>query len=47
MYQMSIQRLTITNAKAAQRIQGVYDKYQKAGGKLTVELIENLEYYDL
>lgn len=47
MYQMSIQRLAITNAKTVQRIQGVYDKYQKAGGKLTADLIDNLEYYDL
>ena len=47
MYQNAIQRSNVVNAKTVQRIQGVYDKYQKAGGKLTQELIENLEYYDL
>ena len=31
--------------KKIQRIKGVYDKYQKAGGKITDELKDNLEYY--
>lgn len=47
MYQMAIQKFAVTNARTVQRIQGVYDKYQKSGGKITAELIENLEYYDL
>lgn len=47
MYQTSLHKLAVVNAKTVQRIKGVYDKYQKAGGKLTAELLENLEYYDL
>lgn len=47
MYQSALHKLEIMNAKKVQRIQGVYDKYQKAGGKITPELVENLEYYDL
>ncbi len=47
MYQMSLHRFQINNAKKAQRIQGVYDKYQKAGGKITQELVDNLDYYSL
>lgn len=47
MYQNALQRFELTNAKTVQRIQGVYDKYQKSGGKLTKELLDNLEYYEL
>lgn len=47
MYQNALQRFDLVNAKTVQRIQGVYDKYQKAGGKITQELVDNLEYYDL
>lgn len=47
MYQMALQRFELQNAKKVQRIMGVYDKYQKAGGKITEELQENLEYYEL
>lgn len=47
MYQSALQRYDILNTKKMQRIQGVYDKYQKAGGVLTDELKENLEYYEL
>lgn len=47
MYQNALQRFDLVNAKTVQRIQGVYDKYHKAGGKITQELIDNLEYYDL
>lgn len=47
MYQSALHRLEVTNAKKVQRIQGVYDRYQKAGGKITQELVDNLEYYSL
>lgn len=47
MYQSVINRYDLIQAKKIQRIQGVYDKYQKAGGEITSELKENLEYYEL
>ncbi len=47
MYQNAIQRYELQNAKKAQRIAGVYDKYQKAGGKITKELQDNLDFYDM
>lgn len=47
MYQQALNRLDVVNSKALQRIQGVYDRYQKAGGKLTAELLDNMEYYNL
>lgn len=47
MYESALHRYDLLTAKTVQRIQGVYDKYQKAGGKLTKELMDNLEYYDL
>mgnify|MGYP001409578523 FL=1 len=45
MYQNAWQRYDILMTKKIQRINGVYDKYQKAGGKITDELKDNLEYY--
>lgn len=47
MYQSALHRLEIQNAKKVQRINGVYDKYLKAGGKITPELQDNLDYYAL
>ena len=47
MYEGALHRFDISNAKKVQRIQGVYDKYQKAGGVLTQELEENLDYFSL
>ena len=47
MYQNSIQRYEVGNNKKIQRIMGVYDKYQKAGGEITQELKENLEFYSM
>lgn len=47
MYQNLLHRYEAVNAKKVQRIHGVYDKYQKSGGKITKELVENLEYYEL
>lgn len=47
MYQNALQRMDIQTAKKVQRINGLYDKYQKAGGTITKELQDNLDYYDL
>lgn len=47
MYQSSLNRYELLNDKKIQRIQGLYDKYQKAGGTITPELEANLEYYTL
>lgn len=47
MYQNALQRMEIQTAKKVQRINGLYDKYQKAGGTITKELQDNLDYYDL
>lgn len=47
MYQLPLQKLEIQNAKKIQRINGVYDKYIKAGGKITEELQDNIDYYSL
>ena len=47
MYQQALTKLEMLNGKAVQRIQGLYDKYQKAGGVITKELAENLEYYEM
>lgn len=47
MYQTSLHKFHVNNVKKIQRIQGVYDKYQKAGGKITQELVDNLDYYSL
>lgn len=47
MYQTSLHRFDVMNAKKIQRIQGVYDKYQKSGGRITQELADNLDYYSL
>lgn len=47
MYQSGLHRYDIQTAKKVQRIQGVYDKYVKAGGFINAELKENLDYYSL
>lgn len=47
MYQNSITRYEVGNAKAIQRINGVYDKYTKAGGEITPELRDNLLFYQM
>ena len=46
-YQQALTRQELQNGKAVQRIQGLYDKYQKAGGEITKELLDNLDYYGL
>ena len=47
MYESALHRYDIMNEKKIQRIQGVYDKYRKAGGEITQELADNLDYYSL
>lgn len=47
MYQSSITRYEVGNAKAIQRINGVYDKYKKSGGEITPELRDNLLFYQM
>ncbi|MGN0349640.1 MAG: cyclic nucleotide-binding domain-containing protein [Roseburia sp.] len=47
MYESGLHRMDIQNAKKVQRIHGVYDKYLKAGGKITQELQDNLDFYDM
>lgn len=46
-YQQALTRQELLNTKAVQRIQGLYMKYQKAGGTITKELQDNLDYYEL
>ena len=46
-YQNSIQRFENETAKKLQRYQGLYDKYVKAGGEITPELKENIEFYEM
>lgn len=47
MYQLSIPKFERDNAKKAQRLTALYEKYQKAGGEITEELQENLLYCQL
>lgn len=44
MYQVSIPKYERDNAKREQRLVALYEKYQKAGGEITEELEENLQY---
>lgn len=46
-YQQALTRQELLNTKAVQRIEGLYIKYQKAGGAITKELQDNLDYYEL
>lgn len=47
MYQISIPKFERDNAKKVQRLTALYDKYEKAGGKITPELKENLLFYQM
>lgn len=47
MFQNSIPKLERDNAKKLQRLNAIYEKYQKAGGKITDELKENLLFYEM
>lgn len=46
-YQNTIAMFEGENAKKLQRFNGVYDKYEKAGGVITAELKENLMFYQM
>ena len=46
-YQSAMAQFESENEKKLQRIAGVYDKYEKAGGEITVELKENLKFYQM
>jgi hypothetical protein len=46
-YQNSIQRFEVENAKKLQRYNGVYEKYSRAGGEITPELRDNLLFYQM
>lgn len=46
-YQATISKLDIEAAKKAQRFSTLYDKYVKAGGKITLELKNNLKFYQM
>ena len=46
-YQNAMAQFELENEKKLQRIAGVYDKYEKAGGEITVELKENLKFYQM
>lgn len=47
MYTSSMSRYDIEAAKKVQRINGVYEKYKKAGGVITQELRDNLLFYQM
>ncbi len=47
MYQVSIPKFERDNAKKVQRLNAIYDKYQKAGGEITEDLQENLMYFQM
>lgn len=46
-YQSAMAQFELENEKKLQRIVGVYDKYEKAGGKITAELKDNLKFYQM
>lgn len=46
-YQQSIQKFEVENAKKLQRYTGVYEKYTRAGGEITPELRDNLLFYQM
>lgn len=47
LYQASITRFEAENARKLQRYQGVWMKYEKAGGEMNAELKENLMFYEM
>ena len=47
MYQSSIARFEVENARKIQRLNGVYEKYKKAGGVITPELRDNMLFYQM
>jgi len=47
LYQSAIAQFEAENERKLQRFTGVYDKYEKAGGKITAELKDNLMFYQM
>lgn len=47
LYQTAFNKLDIENKKKEQRLNALYDKYQAAGGTLTADLKENLNFYKM
>ncbi len=46
-YQNAFAKLERDNVKKAQRLSALYDKYQKAGGEITVQMQDNLAFYQM
>ena len=47
MYQNAFQRYEILNAKTLQRVTAVFSKYQKAGGQITQDIKNHLDFFSL
>lgn len=47
LYQTAFNKLDIENKKKEQRLNALYEKYQAAGGTLTADLKENLNFYKM
>lgn len=47
MYENAFRKLNAENIKAEQRLNTLYDRYEKAGGEITAEFKENLKFYQM
>ncbi len=47
MYQESISKFNMQNQKKVKKINAIYKRYEEAGGTITDEMNQNLEYYNL
>ncbi len=47
MFQEAFNRFTIQKQRKLKHINTLYNHYQQAGGELTPELIENLNFYEM
>ncbi|MBQ1681779.1 MAG: cyclic nucleotide-binding domain-containing protein [Agathobacter sp.] len=47
MYENAFRKLNAENLKNEQRLNMLYDRYEKAGGEITAEFKENLKYYQM
>lgn len=47
LYQNAFTKLETENKKKTKRLQTLYEKYEAAGGEITVDLTENLRFYQL
>lgn len=46
MYQNLFAKVELSNTKKKTRVNGVFERYRKAGGEITPELQENLDFYE-